>query len=44
VTSPETDRVGSVRRLVEEYIELRRGLGYRSRAPERLLRAFADWT
>jgi integrase len=42
VTGPETDRVGSVRRLVEEYIELRRGLGYRSRAPERLLRAFAD--
>jgi len=42
VTGPETDHVGSVRRLVEEYIELRRGLGYRSRAPERLLRAFAD--
>ena len=34
--------VGEVRGRVEEYIALRRGLGYRSRAPERLLRGFAD--
>jgi hypothetical protein len=43
VTGEETgDPTGQVRQLVEEYIELRRGLGYRSRGPERLLRAFAD--
>jgi integrase/recombinase XerD len=35
-------KVGEVRGRVEEYIALRRGLGYRSRAPERLLRGFAD--
>ena len=35
-------QVGEVRRRVEEYIALRRGLGYRCRAPERLLRGFAD--
>ena len=35
-------QAGENRRLVEEYIDLRRGLGYRSRAPERLLRGFAD--
>jgi integrase/recombinase XerD len=33
---------GEVRHRVEEYIGLRRGLGYRSRGPERLLRGFAD--
>lgn len=38
----QTARVGEVRERVEEYIELRRVLGYRSRAPERLLRGFAD--
>jgi len=36
------DGVGHYRQLVEDYIELRRGLGYRSRGPERLQRAFAD--
>jgi len=34
--------IGEVRGRVEEYIALRRGLGYRCRAPERLLRGFAD--
>src|SRR6266545_2928444 len=35
-------KVGEVRGRVEAYIALRRGLGYRSRAPERLLRGFAE--
>jgi integrase/recombinase XerD len=41
-TVGEVGAVGEVRGRVEEYIALRRGLGYRSRAPQRLLRGFAD--
>ncbi len=42
-SSGQTDvPVGEVGQLVEDYIALRRGLGYRSRTPERLLRGFAE--